>query len=159
MKQLKYIIQRLKPIAANTLALNILILMFPTPKGVEKMDNVEAIVYRTGNDLVTGDYKVMGGEGRFKPGEIMFRRNCMACHIGGNNLILPEKNLRKQALETNGMDNVEAIMYQVTNGKNGMPAFGGRFTEEQVETVSRYVLEEFGQRFEVHGRQTTTNDE
>ena len=28
---------------------------------------------------------------------------------------------------------------QVTNGKNNMPAFGGRLTEEQIVQVSRYV--------------------
>ena len=58
--------------------------------------------------------------------------------------IKPEKNLRKKSLETNGMDNIEAIIYQVTNGKNGMPAFGGRLSEQEIEKVARYVLDEFG---------------
>jgi cytochrome c6 len=139
MKQIQYIIQRFKPIAVNTLAMNIL--LFSTPISISASNTM----YQTVNSAVTGYYKVTGGEERFKPGELMFQKNCMACHIGGNNMILPEKNLRKQALKANGMDNVDAIMYQVTNGKNGMPAFGGRFTEEQIERVSRYVLQEFGQ--------------
>ena len=42
------------------------------------------------------------------------------------------------------MDNIEAIIYQVTNGKNGMPAFGGRLSEQEIEKVARYVLGEFG---------------
>jgi len=38
------------------------------------------------------------------------------------------------------MDNIEAIIYQVTNGKNGMPAFGGRLKEKEIENVSDYIL-------------------
>ena len=76
--------------------------------------------------------------------ENIFNNNCNVCHIGGINIIIPEKNLRKKSLETNGMDNIEAIIYQVTNGKNGMPAFGGRLSEQEIEKVARYVLDEFG---------------
>ena len=42
------------------------------------------------------------------------------------------------------MNTIEAIMYQVTNGKNGMPAFGGfagRLTETEIEEIASYVLE------------------
>lgn len=46
------------------------------------------------------------------------------------------------------MNNFDAIVYQVTNGKNGMPAFGGRLNETQVEQVALYVLNEFGKRTE-----------
>jgi cytochrome c6 len=35
-------------------------------------------------------------------------------------------------------------MYQVTNGKNGMPAFGGRLKETEIESVAMYILKEFG---------------
>ena len=81
---------------------------------------------------------------RLEAGENIFNNNCNVCHIGGNNIINKEKNLRKKSLETNGMDNIEAIIYQVTNGKNGMPAFGGRLSEQEIEKVARYVLDEFG---------------
>ena len=42
------------------------------------------------------------------------------------------------------MDTVEAIVYQVTNGKNGMPAFGGRLSEKEMEKISFYILNRFG---------------
>ena len=77
-------------------------------------------------------------------GEELFRSHCMSCHMEGNNLIIPEKNLKKQTLATNGMNTIEAIMYQVSNGKNGMPAFGGfagRLTEKEIEKIASYVLE------------------
>jgi hypothetical protein len=37
----------------------------------------------------------------------------------GNNIIIPEKNLKKETLEANGMNTISAISYQVINGKNG----------------------------------------
>ena len=39
------------------------------------------------------------------------------------------------------MYNLEAIIYQITNGKNSMPAFGGRLTDIQIQTIAEYVLE------------------
>jgi cytochrome c6 len=84
------------------------------------------------------------GSDRLETGERIFTSYCNVCHIGGNNIILPEKNLRKRSLEANGMNNIDAIMYQVTNGKNGMPAFGGRLKETEIESVAMYILKEFG---------------
>jgi cytochrome c6 len=73
-------------------------------------------------------------------GERIFSANCSACHAGGNNVIIPEKTLKKEALEANGMNSVDAITYQVTNGKNAMPAFGGRLDDSDIEDVANYVL-------------------
>ena len=77
-------------------------------------------------------------------GQIVFKANCNVCHIGGNNIIIPEKNLSKKSLEANGMANIDAIIYQVLNGKNGMPAFGGRLNEYEIKNVAEYVISEFG---------------
>ena len=73
-------------------------------------------------------------------GERIFTANCAACHAGGNNVIMPEKTLKKDALEANGMNAVSAITYQVTNGKNAMPAFGGRLSDADIEDVANFVL-------------------
>ena len=73
-------------------------------------------------------------------GERIFSANCSACHAGGNNVIIHEKTLKKEALEANGMKSVDAITYQVTNGKNAMPAFGGRLDDSDIEDVANYVL-------------------
>lgn len=75
-------------------------------------------------------------------GKQLFSANCLPCHTGGNNLIIPEKNLKKETLEANGMNSLKAISYQILNGKNGMPAFGGRLTEEEIDKVAIYVLKE-----------------
>nr|YP_010330103.1 cytochrome c553 [Porphyridium aerugineum]UNJ17819.1 cytochrome c553 [Porphyridium aerugineum] len=73
-------------------------------------------------------------------GEQIFTANCSACHAGGNNVIIPEKTLRKDALEANGMNSVAAITTQVNNGKNAMPSFGGRLADNDIEDVANYIL-------------------
>ena len=75
-------------------------------------------------------------------GESVFTANCSACHAGGNNVIMPEKTLRKDALSSNQMDSMKAITYQVTNGKNAMPAFGGRLSDNEIEDVASFVLDQ-----------------
>lgn len=73
-------------------------------------------------------------------GEQIFSANCAACHAGGNNAIMPEKTLQKQVLSDNGMNDIGAITNQVTNGKNAMPAFGGRLADDDINNVASYVL-------------------
>nr|YP_011007588.1 cytochrome c6 [Syringoderma abyssicola]WAM65017.1 cytochrome c6 [Syringoderma abyssicola] len=73
-------------------------------------------------------------------GENIFTANCSACHAGGNNVIMPEKTLKKEALSDNQMNSVSAITYQVTNGKNAMPAFGGRLSDDDIQDVANFVL-------------------
>ena len=70
----------------------------------------------------------------------LFTNNCNVCHFNGTNIILPEKNLQKENLETNGINNLSAIIYQITNGKNGMPAFGGRLSEQEIHEIALYIL-------------------
>lgn len=73
-------------------------------------------------------------------GAKIFSANCAACHAGGNNVIMANKNLKKEALAEYGMNSIAAITTQVTNGKNAMPAFGGRLSAAQIEDVATYVL-------------------
>ena len=80
-------------------------------------------------------------------GEKLFLKNCSACHLDGNNIIIPEKNLAKETLKENGMDSISAISYQILNGKNGMPAFGGRLTEDEIEKIATYVLQASWKKF------------
>ena len=71
-------------------------------------------------------------------GEAVFSANCVACHRGGQNVILPSKTLEKQALEEylDGGFSEEAVRKQVRNGKNAMPAFGGRLPDDDIENVA-----------------------
>jgi cytochrome c6 len=81
-------------------------------------------------------------------GEKIFQVNCSVCHENGNNIIIAEKNLKKENLETNGMNSISSISYQVTNGKNGMPAFGGRLTENDIENVANYIIYQAERNFQ-----------
>ncbi|MDZ7961222.1 MAG: c-type cytochrome [Aulosira sp. DedQUE10] len=75
-------------------------------------------------------------------GAKVFSANCASCHAGGKNLVQANKTLKKDALEKYGMYSAEAIIAQVTNGKNAMPAFKGRLKPDQIEDVAAYVLEQ-----------------
>eukprot|EP00933_Yihiella_yeosuensis_P007277 TRINITY_DN112231_c0_g1_i1.p1 TRINITY_DN112231_c0_g1~~TRINITY_DN112231_c0_g1_i1.p1 ORF type:complete len:184 (-),score=43.62 TRINITY_DN112231_c0_g1_i1:10-561(-) len=75
-----------------------------------------------------------------KHGAEVFAANCAACHAGGNNAVQPDKKLKKEALTQYGMYDVERIKYQVTNGKNAMPAFGERLAADDIEDVATYVI-------------------
>jgi cytochrome c6 len=74
-------------------------------------------------------------------GAKVFNANCASCHVGGKNLVQPDKSLKKSALDKYGMYSLDAIIAQVTNGKNAMPAFKGRLKPSQIEDVAAYVLE------------------
>lgn len=75
-------------------------------------------------------------------GAKVFSANCASCHAGGKNLVQADKSLKKDALEKYGMYSAEAIISQVTKGKNAMPAFKGRLNSSQIEDVAAYVLEQ-----------------
>jgi cytochrome c6 len=83
----------------------------------------------------------------FEIGSELFKKNCIVCHLGGNNIIIPEKNLKTESLNENGMNNINAISYQILNGKNGMPAFSGRLKENEIEEIAKYVLDQSSKNF------------
>lgn len=73
-------------------------------------------------------------------GAKVFSANCAACHVGGGNLVNAAKTLKKADLEKYEMASLDAIKAQITQGKNAMPAFGGRLNADQIEDVAAYVL-------------------
>lgn len=58
-------------------------------------------------------------------------------------MIMPEKTLEKEALESflSGGRNEKAVMNQVMNGKNAMPAFGGRLSDDDIADVAAFVIQ------------------
>ena len=86
---------------------------------------------------------VMGSSPAFaadlENGQSVFQANCAACHAGGNNNVVPEKKIKKEALITYGKYDVGAIITQVTNGNGQMPAFGERLGPDDIEDVANYV--------------------
>ncbi len=75
-------------------------------------------------------------------GEQIFSVQCAGCHINGGNIIRRGKNLKQKALKRNGMDSIEAISSIVANGKNNMSAYKDRLSEQQIQDVSTYVLDQ-----------------
>jgi len=75
-------------------------------------------------------------------GAQIFSVHCAGCHINGSNIIRRGKNLKKQALKKYNMDSIEAIISIVANGKNNMSAYKDRLTEQEIQNVAAYVLEQ-----------------
>lgn len=75
-------------------------------------------------------------------GAKLFSANCNSCHAGGGNTVNAAKSLKQEDLEKYGMNSAEAIISQITNGKNAMPAFKGRLQANEIEDVAAYVLEQ-----------------
>ncbi len=78
-------------------------------------------------------------------GAKIFSANCAACHMGGGNVVNAERTLKQDALEAYlanySAGHEEAIQTQVTNGKNAMPAFGGKLSAGDIADVAAYVEE------------------
>lgn len=75
----------------------------------------------------------------------VFSANCAGCHINGGNIVRRGKNLKQKALKKYHMDSVQAIADLVENGKNAMPAYKDRLTNQQILDVSAYVLNQADQ--------------
>lgn len=73
-------------------------------------------------------------------GAKIFKANCAACHALGSNRVVAAKTLKKAALEKYAMYSLDAITYQVTKGKNAMPAFSKKLKADEIENVASYVL-------------------
>eukprot|EP00281_Chroomonas_sp_CCMP1168_P026868 CAMPEP_0206236614 /NCGR_PEP_ID=MMETSP0047_2-20121206/13813_1 /ASSEMBLY_ACC=CAM_ASM_000192 /TAXON_ID=195065 /ORGANISM="Chroomonas mesostigmatica_cf, Strain CCMP1168" /LENGTH=146 /DNA_ID=CAMNT_0053660969 /DNA_START=14 /DNA_END=454 /DNA_ORIENTATION=- len=80
--------------------------------------------------------------GDFDAGEKVFTANCAACHAGGQNSVVPDHTLQKDAIEKflAGGFKESAVVTQVTNGKGAMPAFGGRLSDDDIANVATYVI-------------------
>lgn len=90
--------------------------------------------------LLIWSYPAIAEAANLANGAKIFNANCSACHVGGNNVIITGKTLKKDALEKYGMYSLAAIQTQVTQGKNSMPSFKSRLNPTQIEDVAAYVL-------------------
>ncbi|MEH2291499.1 cytochrome c6 PetJ [Nostoc sp.] len=77
-------------------------------------------------------------------GAKIFEANCASCHIGGGNILISQKTLKKEALskylENYNQDSIQAIIHQVQNGKNAMPPFKSKLSSEEILEVASYVF-------------------
>ena len=75
-------------------------------------------------------------------GKKIFDMNCAACHAHGQNVVLKDHTLEKEAIQTylEGGFNEVAVAYQIRNGKGAMPPFGGRISKDDIDNVAAYVI-------------------
>lgn len=75
-------------------------------------------------------------------GKTIFQSNCAGCHAHGGNIIRRGKSLKKRALKRNGYESIADVYQIVTQGKGNMSAYAERLTPEEIDIVSRYVLQQ-----------------
>lgn len=87
-------------------------------------------------------------------GAKLFEGSCSGCHAYGGN-ILPfssSKNLKMDALNKYGYNNVNSISDIIKNGKGAMAPYGqfisqtgniipAKFTDQEITSIAEYVLE------------------
>jgi cytochrome c6 len=78
-------------------------------------------------------------------GNTIFHANCASCHIGGGNILVEHKTLKKSALsqylENYDHDPIQAIINQVQKGKSAMPSFKNKLSEQEILEVAAYVFQ------------------
>ena len=76
-------------------------------------------------------------------GEKIFAHNCAACHMGGGNVIQASRTLKigdlNEHLDEYRQTPLEAIEHQIEDGKNAMPAYADKLSEEEIIAVATYV--------------------
>jgi cytochrome c6 len=92
--------------------------------------------------LLTITLTLPAGAADIASGAEIFSVHCAGCHLNGGNIIRRGKTLQKKALKKYGMDSIESITSIVTNGKNNMSAYKDRLSEQQIQDVAAYVLEQ-----------------
>lgn len=96
--------------------------------------------------MVAGALTLSGGNialaGDVAAGKKVFNVNCAGCHGGGQNIIMREKTLEKEALDQylSGGRSEESVITLVSKGKSAMPAFGARLDVEAIDNVATYVI-------------------
>ena len=88
-----------------------------------------------------GDSEPGGGGGEESQGETVYSANCARCHgPDGEGGVGPQ--LGDGAVEENLT--LEEHTEVVTNGRNGMPAWEGQLSPEEIDAVVQYEREELG---------------
>lgn len=83
--------------------------------------------------------EVSSGDPILEQGRDLYVRNCAGCHgLSGGGATGPQ--LSEGAADAKYPD-IEDQVDVVINGRDRMPAFGGRLSQEEVEAVVRYTRE------------------
>jgi mono/diheme cytochrome c family protein len=94
----------------------------------------------TGNagEQLEGEAGETAAGGSAEAGAVVFSENCSTCHGATGNGGNGGPDLTTMPLAKTE----EGTIQQVTNGGGGMPPFGGTLSEEEIENVAAYVVQE-----------------
>ena len=92
------------------------------------------------NEPTTTATTTTTGGGQAMSGAQIFSDNCQTCHgpQGAGGHVGPD--LQKSSVA----EDLAAVEKQVRNGGGAMPAFSGDLSDEEIDTVAHYVVEQIG---------------
>jgi cytochrome c5 len=105
---------------------------------IESEHPQEEIEFEKGGEGEPGEEEPEGGGGNAELGAAVFGENCSTCHGATGNGGNGGPDLTTMPLAQTEAGTIE----QVTNGGGGMPPFGGVLSEEEIENVAAYVVQE-----------------
>ena len=91
-----------------------------------------------GGEELEGEAGATAAGGNPELGAVVFSENCSTCHGATGNGGNGGPDLTTMPLAKTE----EGTIQQVTNGGGGMPPFGGTLSEEEIENVAAYVVQE-----------------
>jgi cbb3-type cytochrome c oxidase subunit III len=112
---------------------------FPTPPMPEDLvegDEADAVAAYVAAVVANPKAKVAERGGGGDDPKSIFTSNCGSCHVltdaGTSGTVGPNLDEAKPSSEN--------AFAQIKNGGGGMPAFGGRLTDEQIRALARYIV-------------------
>ncbi len=96
--------------------------------------------------VVAGSIMLTGGKatGANKTGEALFKQNCAICHVGGGNIVNPQKTLHKKDREAHNIKKAEDIVKIMRNPGPGMTKFDEKtIPDKQAHEIAEYILKTF----------------
>jgi cytochrome c6 len=77
-------------------------------------------------------------------GKRLFLKHCALCHPNGQNVVNPDKTLRKKDLDKNGLSTINSLVRYMKNPGQGMPKLvheNQEITKDQARGVAAYILD------------------
>ena len=92
--------------------------------------------------LAVSEYPTIAAEQ--ENGEAGFKENCAECHIGGGNIVNPNKTLSKMDRNTNGIKTADDIVRVMRKPGEGMTKFDEKtISDIDARKIAEYIINTF----------------
>lgn len=124
------------------LAINVIGFLFGSEQRAPKTVQQSNPTQQTRANELTNEPDEVTSQGSLEEGQAIFANNCAACHgQDGGGVVAP-------ALAGNdALSDTEHVVKQILKGGGSMPAFGKRFSDEEIANVASFIRGSWGNDF------------